>query len=92
MEDETLRGAFKDWEKLSASKEKQLAYEARVKEVMDAYSAKREAKLYAEEQLEKGIKIGEEKGKREITLSIAKKLIQKGNDTETILELTDLTG
>lgn len=45
MKDETLRTAFQNWEVLSGTQEEVLAYEARLKRVLDEEAAVREAEL-----------------------------------------------
>lgn len=53
MKDETLRSALQDWEKLSATQEQYLAYEARAKRIIDEEAAQREAELRVREAEEK---------------------------------------
>ncbi|MBO0589479.1 hypothetical protein [Sporosarcina sp. E16_8] len=49
MNDGTLRTAFQSWEALSGSQEEVLAYEARLKKVLDEEAAVREAELREQE-------------------------------------------
>lgn len=49
MEDKTLRKAFHHWEELSMTPEQFLAYETRLKHIMDEEAAKREAELRLQE-------------------------------------------
>lgn len=65
MKDETLKNAFQGWDMLSAAGEEVLAYEARLKQVLDEEAAKREAELREQEALEKGRKEGQKKGRKE---------------------------
>lgn len=65
MKDETLKQAFQGRDILSASQEEVLAYEARLKQVLDAEAAKREAELREQEALERGRKEGKEEGRKE---------------------------
>ena len=98
MQDDTLRNAFQHWEAISTSREKRLAYETREKEILDALAAKREAELFAERSRkegfekgrEEGRKKGREEGREEGIVTVAKNMIEKGLDTETIAELTGM--
>ncbi|WP_059103512.1 hypothetical protein [Shouchella shacheensis] len=49
MKDETLRNAFQDWEALSASQKEWLAYEGRLKRVLDEESARIDAEIREKE-------------------------------------------
>nr|WP_246001270.1 Rpn family recombination-promoting nuclease/putative transposase [Oceanobacillus piezotolerans] len=65
MKDELLKKAFQNWEELSMTHEEYLAYESRLKHIMDEEAAKREAELRLQEvkeEAEKAIKEGREKG------------------------------
>src|SRR5699024_1411257 len=68
MDDKTLRKAFHQWEELSMTPEQFLAYESRLKHIMDVEAAKREAELRAQEAekegMERGMKRGIEQGKK----------------------------
>lgn len=87
MNDETLKNAFQSWDVLSATHEEVLAYEARLKQVLDEEAARREAELREQEALEQGRKEGLEEGKTEV----AKKMLKKGFQDALILEVTGLT-
>jgi len=107
MKDETLKEAFRGWEDLSLTQEQRLAYEARLKRILDEEAAQREAILREEEArkigMEKGErtgkeigkeigkKIGEEKGRQAEKDTIALRLLKKGMDIESISEITGLT-
>jgi predicted transposase/invertase (TIGR01784 family) len=69
MKDETLLTAFQSWETLSSNQEEVLAYEARLKHVLDKEAAIREAELREKEArregLQKGHKEGHKKGHKE---------------------------
>jgi predicted transposase/invertase (TIGR01784 family) len=54
MKDETLKNAFQGWDVLSATQEEVLAYEARLKQVLDEEAARREAELREQEAREEG--------------------------------------
>lgn len=90
MQDDTLRNAFQHWEAISTSREKRLAYETREKEILDALAAKREAELFAERSRKEGFEKGREEGREEGIVTVAKNMIEKGLDTETIAELTGM--
>ena len=82
MKDETLRDAFKNWEDISSTQEQVLAYETRLKRVLDEEAAHREAILREKE--------AKQEGKREEKETIARQLLEKGMDIETIAEVTGL--
>src|SRR5690625_4497147 len=94
MEDETLKDAFKRWEELSLTQEELLAYEARAKRILDEEAVKREAELMKEEAMEQGLKEGrkegEQIGRQEVKKAIARRLIAKGMDIDSISEVTGL--
>lgn len=76
QEDQSLKQAMDEWERVSQDPEILLAYEARRKALLDEKSALRRAE-----------KQGEKRGIMKVALG----MIQKGIDNETIAELTDLT-
>ncbi|WP_246476496.1 Rpn family recombination-promoting nuclease/putative transposase [Salicibibacter cibi] len=65
MEDETLRNAFQDWETLSASQEEWLAYEGRLKRVLDDESARIDSEIREKEARKEGEKEGRQEGHKE---------------------------
>lgn len=85
MEDNRLLDAFSAWEELSQTPESIIAYESRLKKIIDD-----EAKIdYAkhkgrEEGIEKGIEEGIEKGKVEVILTG----VQSGLTVETLAHIT----
>ena len=79
MKDDKLYSAFQNWEKLSSTEEEMIAYEARIKRIVDEEAARREAK-------DEGEKVGEIKAMEEVT----RRLLVKGLDIETIDEVTEL--
>ncbi|WLR50669.1 Rpn family recombination-promoting nuclease/putative transposase [Bacillus tianshenii] len=107
MKDKTLKQAFQGWELLSASHEEVLAYEARLKQVLDEEAARVEAELREKEAIEKGIKKGIKKGmlkgraegkvegivegKTEERRAIALSMLKEGLDVKTIAKFTKLT-
>ncbi|MEC1723083.1 Rpn family recombination-promoting nuclease/putative transposase [Schinkia azotoformans] len=86
MSDSTLKEAFKDWEHLSADKNKWLEYETRLKEVLDAYSAQHEAELRAKREREEGRAEGLAEGKK----AIARNMLKEGFTFEQIEKVTGL--
>ena len=76
QEDQALKKAIDEWDRVSQDPEVLLAYEARRKTLLDELSALRRAE-----------KQGEKKGIMKVALG----MIQKGMDNETIAELTELT-
>lgn len=96
MKDEVLREAFTNWEALSGTLEERLAYEARLKQVLDDEAKIVEAEMRGEERGEKrGEKIGEERGeKRGIQKGIeqmALRLLANGMDLKAVAEITELS-
>ncbi|MEN1967844.1 Rpn family recombination-promoting nuclease/putative transposase [Lentibacillus sp. N15] len=62
MKDEKLKDAFESWDALSGTQEERLAYEARLKRVLDEEAIVREAELREKEALERGWEKGVKKG------------------------------
>lgn len=96
MKDRNLREAFEAWEELSQDPESIIAYESRVKFMIDEVATLEDAKYHAEQVgIEKGIQEGMQKGIlegiQEGIKAIARKMIVKGNSNEEIMELTSLT-
>lgn len=96
MKDRNLREAFEAWEELSQDPESIIAYESRVKFMIDEVATLEDAKYHAEQVgIEKGIQEGMQKGIQEGIQegikAIARKMIVKGNSNEEIMELTSLT-
>nr|WP_231514962.1 Rpn family recombination-promoting nuclease/putative transposase [Oceanobacillus salinisoli] len=95
MKDKSLRDAFQHWEELSMSQEQYLAYESRLKRVMDEEAAQREAELRAQEAeregREKGIKEGREEGDKKAREAVAKRLLANGEEIDFVVETTELS-
>ncbi len=88
QEDQVLKKAIDEWERVSQDPKVLLTYEARKKALLDEKSAlKRAEKLGKMEGKLEGEKIGEKRG----ILKVALGMIQKGIDSETISELTGLS-
>src|SRR5690625_2885767 len=98
MKDETLHSDFKKWEEISLTREQRFAYESRLKRVLDEESAQREAKLRLneakvkamQEGRQKRIQKGKQKGKQEEKEAIARRLVTKAMEIESIVEVTGL--
>ena len=89
MKDETLRSAFKNWEEISSTHEQVLAYETRLKRVLDEEAAQREAELRMEEVKREAVLRVEEAREKE-KKAIARRLLAKGMDIEDVAEVTGL--
>lgn len=76
QEDQVLKKAIDEWERVSQDPEVLLAYEARRKALLDEKSA---------------LKRAETRGKQEAIRNMAIGMIRKGIDSETISELTGLS-
>lgn len=83
MKDDTLYTAFQSWETLSSTQEEVLAYEARLKHVLDEEAAIREAKLREIEARREGMQEGLQMA--------AKRMLQEGFDVETVVRLSGLS-
>ncbi|QPQ36014.1 hypothetical protein [Lysinibacillus sp. JNUCC-52] len=82
--DENIREALQAWEEISQDPDNIIAYQSRVKYLLDEEAKMEDAKYYAEQEgIEKGIKQGIE--------GIAKKMILKGNSDREIIDLTNLS-
>ncbi|WP_203362830.1 Rpn family recombination-promoting nuclease/putative transposase [Bacillus sp. REN10] len=95
MKDETLKNAFQGWDLLSATQEEVLAYEARLKQVLDEEAARVEAELREkaalEKGLEKGLAQGREEGATEEKKATVQRMLREGIEVELIAKVTDLT-
>ena len=96
MEDKDLQDAFGVWQDLSRSQEETLAYESRLKYIMDEEAKLDDAKYFAQKEgrqkgLEAGIEKGIEKGIEVAMIKVAKKMMKKGESNEEIMDVTDLT-
>ncbi|XIH57235.1 hypothetical protein C1N61_30855 (plasmid) [Priestia aryabhattai] len=88
QEDQVLKKIMDEWECVSQDPEVLLAYEARRKALLDEKSALKRAEKLGEE---KGKQIGGEIGEKKGIIKVALSMIQKGLDTQTIAEFTNLT-
>jgi len=80
QEDQVLKKAMDEWERVSQDPEVLLAYEARRKALLDEKSALKRAEKRGEER-------GEKKGIQKVALG----MIQEGIDSKMISKLTGLT-
>ncbi|KEF39465.1 conserved hypothetical protein, putative transposase or invertase [Schinkia azotoformans MEV2011] len=87
MKDETLKQAFQGWDALSATQEEVLAYEARLKQVMDEEAARIEAMLREKEAREEGREEGREVERRKMI----KKMLQQGLELKQVAIIADTT-
>ena len=96
MEDNNLLEAFNVWEELSQTPETIIAYQSRLKYILDEEAKLDDAKYYAEQEgrekgMEQGIEQGIEQGREQGIAQVAKKMIVKGKSNEDIMDATDLT-
>jgi len=104
MKDIKLREAFEAWQELSQDPESIIAYESRVKYIIDQTALIDDAKYHGEQAgiekgrkegfqkgMQEGMEKGIQKGIQEGMKAIVKKMIGKGNSNDEIIELTNLT-
>ena len=84
MKDERLLDAFNTWEELSQKPETIIAYQSRLKAIVDE-----EARLF--DMHEKGIEEGIEQGIEQGILKVARELIALNVDVEAISKATGLS-
>lgn len=84
MKDENLLEAFNVWESLSQKPETIIAYNSRLKAILDE-----EARL--DDVREKSLEEGFEKGIEQGVEKVARKMLAKGKNNEEIIDATDLT-
>lgn len=90
MKDETLHNAFENWERLSLTQEEVLAYEARLKRVLDEEAAVREAELREQEARERALQEGMKEGRQQEKEATAHLLLAEGFDVPTVSRLSRL--
>ncbi|SFE59932.1 RpnC/YadD family protein [Alteribacillus iranensis] len=86
MKDETLRPAFQNWEVLSGTEQEVIAYEARLKRVLDEEAAVREAEIREQEARQKA----RQEARQEEREDIARRLLAKEMDVGTVADITKL--
>lgn len=84
QEDQVLKKAIDEWERVSQDPEVLLAYEARRKALLDEKSALKRAE-------KKGKQEGREEGREEAIKTMAIGMIQEGIASNVISKLTGLT-
>ncbi|MDM5248816.1 PD-(D/E)XK nuclease family transposase [Lysinibacillus sp. G4S2] len=100
MEDENLRAAFDTWEEISQSPETILAYQSRLKYILDEEAryidginkGREQGKTEGiKEGLEQGIEQGIEQGRKQEQIEIVKKLLKRHQTVEEIMDLLGLS-
>lgn len=79
-----MQQALSAWEELSQTPETIIAYQSRLKYMIDEVAKLEDAKYHAQQE---GIEKGIEKGIK----AVAKNMIASGYDNEQIMQLTSLT-
>lgn len=88
MKDESLRQAFGAWEELSQTPESRIAYESRLKYILDEEASKKDAHAAGvKEGLEKGLERGIEQGLEQTAIN----MIKEGASDEFITKVTGLS-
>ena len=104
MKDETLLEAFNAWENLSQTPDTIIAYQSRLKAILDEEARLEDVREKSleegieqgiakgiEQGIAKGIEQGIEKGIEQGIAKVAQKMIAKGKSNEDIMDATDLT-
>ena len=92
MKDENLRQAFGAWEELSQTPESRIAYESRLKYILDEEAGKKDAHAAGvKEGLEKGLERGIEQGLEQGLEQTAINMIKEGASDEFITKVTGLS-
>ncbi|KOS61396.1 PD-(D/E)XK nuclease family transposase [Lysinibacillus agricola] len=84
MKDENLRAAFDTWEEISQSPETILAYQSRLKYILDE-----EARYI--DGINKGREQGLEQGRKQAQIELVKKLLKRHEPIEEIMDLLGLS-
>ncbi|WP_229706279.1 Rpn family recombination-promoting nuclease/putative transposase, partial [Anoxybacteroides voinovskiense] len=87
MTEQEILEALEEWQSLSVDPENRYAYEMRLKWLLDQLSNIRGSR---EEGLKEGLEKGLQQGLQQEKRHIAKKMLAKGYDVQTIHELTEL--
>lgn len=95
MKDERLNEAFQTWEALSGTREQRIAYEGRMKQILDEASIARDKELWEQDkQLLEEAQLELEKAKiesQERMVETARKLLKMGMDVDAIVMATQLS-
>lgn len=90
--DNELKGAYEDLQRISADDRLRREYEAREAWLMDERSRLKQARREGmEEGMQKGVEKGMQKGVEKGKLEIAKNALEEGLDMELIEKLTGLS-
>ncbi|MFJ6266025.1 Rpn family recombination-promoting nuclease/putative transposase [Lysinibacillus xylanilyticus] len=88
MKDENLRAAFDTWEEISQSPETILAYQSRLKYILDEEARYIDGINKGREQ---GLEQGLEQGRKQAQIELVKKLLKRHEPIEDIMDLLDIS-
>ncbi|MFJ7185095.1 Rpn family recombination-promoting nuclease/putative transposase [Lysinibacillus xylanilyticus] len=88
MKDENLRAAFDTWEEISQSPETILAYQSRLKYILDEEARYIDGINKGREQ---GLEQGLEQGRKQAQIELVKKLLKRQEPIEDIMDLLDIS-
>lgn len=92
MKDENLRAAFDTWEEISQSPETILAYQLRLKYILDEEARYIDGINKGREQgVKEGLKKGLEQGRKQEQIELVKKLLNRHEPIEEIMDLLDIS-
>lgn len=96
MNDERIREAFETWEELSRTPDEKIAYESRLKTIIDAEARLADARSMGEnegrkEGIKEGIEKGIEKGEKNKAIGVIIEGAKKGLETSMLADLTGHT-
>ena len=92
MEDKNLQEAFRAWEEMSQTKETNIAYQSRLKYILDEEAKLEDVKYHAKrEGIEEGVEQGLEQGTRMANEKTALNLLEMKMDVKMIAEVTGLS-
>ncbi|WP_375199294.1 Rpn family recombination-promoting nuclease/putative transposase [Bacillus sp. RS11] len=96
MKDENLRAAFDTWGEISQSPETILAYQSRLKYILDEEARYIDGINKGREQgieqgIERGIEQGIEQGRKQAQIELVKKLLKRHETVEEIMDLLGLS-
>ncbi|MFF2795742.1 Rpn family recombination-promoting nuclease/putative transposase [Lysinibacillus xylanilyticus] len=88
MKDENLRAAFDTWEEISQSPETILAYQSRLKYILDEEARYIDGINKGRKQ---GLEQGLEQGRKQAQIELVKKLLKRHEPIEDIMDLLDIS-
>ncbi|MFF2175730.1 Rpn family recombination-promoting nuclease/putative transposase [Lysinibacillus sp. NPDC058147] len=96
MKDENLRAAFDTWEEISQSPETILAYQSRLKYILDEEARYIDGINKGREQgiaegMKEGLEQGLEQGRKQEQIELVKKLLKRHEPIEEIMDLIGLS-